>query len=85
MGLLIGIELVKDRTTKEPAGQAAAEVCERARERGLLVGKSGLPGNVLRLTPPLCITKDDADFIAGCLGECLAGLEADAPRWAGGQ
>jgi len=80
MGLLIGIELVKDRTTKEPAGQEAAAVCERARERGLLVGKSGLPGNVLRLTPPLCVTRDDADFIADCLGDCLAGLGADAPR-----
>ncbi|HOW71702.1 MAG TPA: aspartate aminotransferase family protein [Phycisphaerae bacterium] len=74
MGLLIGIELVKNRVTKEPAGEVAAEVCERARDRGLLVGKSGLSGNVLRLTPPLCLTRDDAEFVVDCLAECLPGL-----------
>lgn len=76
MGLLIGVELVKDRVTKEPAGLDAVEACERARQRGLLIGKSGLSGNVLRLTPPLCITTDDADFIVDCLADCLTGLPA---------
>lgn len=80
MGLLIGVELVKDRATKEPAGQEAAVVCERARDRGLLVGKSGLAGNVLRLTPPLCITRDDADFAADCLAECLIDVESTPGR-----
>ena len=50
MGLLIGIELVKDRATREPAAAEAASILEFARERGLLLGKSGLSGNVLRLT-----------------------------------
>jgi alanine-glyoxylate transaminase / (R)-3-amino-2-methylpropionate-pyruvate transaminase len=72
MGLLIGIELVKDRNTREPASTEAAEILELARERGLLLGKSGLQGNVIRLTPPLCITRDDCEFLADCLDECLA-------------
>lgn len=71
LGLMLGVELVKDRSAKEPAGDETAEVLELARERGLLLGKGGLYGNVLRIKPPLCITKDDADFIADCLNEVL--------------
>ncbi len=70
-GLLIGVELVRDRTTRGPATAEAAEILELARERGLLLGKSGLDGNVIRLTPPLCVTRDDCAFIIECLDECL--------------
>jgi 4-aminobutyrate aminotransferase len=59
-GLMIGVELVKDGQTKEPGPELAAQVMETCRERGLLVGKGGLYGNVLRLSPPLVITEDDA-------------------------
>ena len=51
MGLMQGIELVKDRQTKEPAPQAAAAVMEAAKDRGLIIGKGGLFGNVLRISP----------------------------------
>lgn len=71
MGLMLGIELVKDRTTKEPASAEAAEVLEKCRQRGLLIGKGGLFGNTLRIKPPMCLTKDDANFLVDCLGECL--------------
>jgi alanine-glyoxylate transaminase/(R)-3-amino-2-methylpropionate-pyruvate transaminase len=71
LGLMLGVELVRDRGTKEPATQEAAEVLERCKERGLLVGKGGLYGNVLRIKPPMCLTKDDADFLADCLDEAL--------------
>lgn len=74
LGLMLGIELVRDRKTKEPANSETAEVLERARQRGLLVGKGGLFGNVIRLKPPMCITKDDADFIVDCLDEVLTSL-----------
>jgi alanine-glyoxylate transaminase/(R)-3-amino-2-methylpropionate-pyruvate transaminase len=67
MGLMIGVELVRDRQTKEPASKEAANVLELAKERGLLLGKGGLDGNTLRIKPPLCITRNDADFIADCL------------------
>jgi alanine-glyoxylate transaminase/(R)-3-amino-2-methylpropionate-pyruvate transaminase len=71
MGLMLGVELVRDRQTKEPADREAAEVLELCKERGLLVGKGGLYGNTLRIKPPMCITKDDADFVADCLDEVL--------------
>lgn len=61
MGLMQGLELVKDRQTKEPAAEATAKVMERARENGLLIGKGGLYGNVLRLSPMLNISKPDVD------------------------
>ena len=71
LGLMLGVELVKDRDTKEPATTEAAEVLERCKERGLLLGKGGLAGNVLRIKPPMCLTKDDADFLVDCLDEVL--------------
>jgi alanine-glyoxylate transaminase/(R)-3-amino-2-methylpropionate-pyruvate transaminase len=71
MGLMLGVELVRDRTSKEPAKAQAAAVLELAKERGLLLGKGGLHGNVLRIKPPMCITIDDANFLADCLEEIL--------------
>jgi alanine-glyoxylate transaminase/(R)-3-amino-2-methylpropionate-pyruvate transaminase len=79
MGLMLGVELVRDRRTKEPATAETVEVVERCKERGLLVGKGGLYGNVLRIKPPMCLTKDDADFLADCLDEALD-LEGSAGR-----
>jgi 4-aminobutyrate aminotransferase len=61
MGLMQALELVKDRKTKEPAPEATAQVMERARDNGLLIGKGGLFGNVLRLSPMLNISKADVD------------------------
>ncbi|HMD54925.1 MAG TPA: aminotransferase class III-fold pyridoxal phosphate-dependent enzyme, partial [Phycisphaerae bacterium] len=71
MGLMLGVELVKDRVSKEPATKETAAVVELARQRGLLLGKGGLWGNVLRIKPPMCVSMDDADFIADCLDEVL--------------
>jgi alanine-glyoxylate transaminase/(R)-3-amino-2-methylpropionate-pyruvate transaminase len=71
MGLMLGVELVRDRRTKEPANTEAALVLDLCKERGLLVGKGGLFGNTLRIKPPMCLTKDDADFLADCLDEVL--------------
>jgi alanine-glyoxylate transaminase/(R)-3-amino-2-methylpropionate-pyruvate transaminase len=71
LGLMLGVELVKDRQTKEPASAETTEVVERCRERGLLLGKGGLYGNVLRIKPPMCLTTDDADFLVDCLDDAL--------------
>lgn len=75
LGLMLGVELVKDRQTKEPATAETAALMERTKERGLLIGKGGFYGNVLRLKPPMCITRDDADFIVRTLDEVLADIK----------
>jgi alanine-glyoxylate transaminase/(R)-3-amino-2-methylpropionate-pyruvate transaminase len=62
MGLMLGVELVRDRATKEPAKSETIDVLEAAREMGVLIGKGGLDGNVLRIKPPMCITEADVDF-----------------------
>ncbi|HEV3254252.1 MAG TPA: aspartate aminotransferase family protein [Candidatus Acidoferrales bacterium] len=61
MGMMQALELVKDRQTKEPAPEAAAQVLEKARNNGLLIGKGGLYGNVIRMAPPMNIAKADVD------------------------
>ena len=72
MGLMQGVELVKDRQTKEPAPQAAAAVLESAKDHGLIIGKGGLYGNVLRISPPLTVTTEDADQAADVLDKAFA-------------
>jgi alanine-glyoxylate transaminase/(R)-3-amino-2-methylpropionate-pyruvate transaminase len=79
LGLMLGVELVRDSTTKEPATSETADVLELCRERGLLVGKGGLFGNVLRIKPPMCLTKDDGDFLVDCLDEVLGLVPIDVP------
>jgi alanine-glyoxylate transaminase / (R)-3-amino-2-methylpropionate-pyruvate transaminase len=71
-GLLLGMELVKDRVSKEPATAECVRVLENARNYGLLLGKGGLWGQTIRLAPPLCITQADADFTLEVLDASLA-------------
>jgi alanine-glyoxylate transaminase/(R)-3-amino-2-methylpropionate-pyruvate transaminase len=71
MGLMLGVELVRDRATKQPAKQQTLTVLEAAREMGVLIGKGGLDGNVLRIKPPMCITSEDVDFTLDVLDRAL--------------
>jgi 4-aminobutyrate aminotransferase-like enzyme len=61
MGLLQGVELVEDRETRKPAAAALGVLMESLRENGLPIGKGGTYGNVLRISPPLNISKSDVD------------------------
>ena len=71
MGLLQAIELVKDRQSKEPAGEQAA-LMEAARRQGLLIGKGGLYRNVIRVTPPMNISRSDVVEFARLLDDSFA-------------
>lgn len=62
-GLMLGIELVKDRQSKEPAREECAQILESCKEMGLLLGKGGLWGQTVRFSPPMCIHEQDADFL----------------------
>jgi 4-aminobutyrate aminotransferase-like enzyme len=72
MGLLQAIELVEDRKSKAPAATATAAVLEAARENGLLIGKGGMYGNVIRISPPMNISRADVDQFIGLLDRSLA-------------
>jgi alanine-glyoxylate transaminase/(R)-3-amino-2-methylpropionate-pyruvate transaminase len=72
MGLMIGVELVRDRATREPAKQETLDVLEACREMSMLIGKGGLDGNVLRIKPPMCITIDDANYALDVLDRAFA-------------
>ncbi len=76
MGLMQGLELVKDRKTKQPAPEATNLLMERTRANGLLIGKGGLFGNVIRMSPPLNITKADVDHALAILDKSLGDAAA---------
>jgi 4-aminobutyrate aminotransferase-like enzyme len=67
MGLMQGIELVKDRATKEPNPEAVLKVFEETKRRGVLIGKGGLYGNVIRTGMMLNSTKDTVDELIQAL------------------
>jgi len=72
MGLLQAIELVEDRKTKTPAPAKTVAVMEACRNNRVLLGKGGLYGNVLRMSPPMNISKADVDNFAKALDASFA-------------
>lgn len=72
MGLMLGIELVKDRKTKEPNPEAVLKVFEETKRRGVLIGKGGLYGNVIRTGLMLNTTTESVDRLVEALDAGLA-------------
>ena len=72
MGLMQGLELVGEH--KRPDGEAVRRLFERTKANGLLIGKGGLMGNVIRITPPLNVTKDEIDRALKLLDQSFAQL-----------
>ena len=72
-GLIIGVELVAPDGSPSPTAATAA--VQAAKDGGLLVGKGGLHGNVLRLSPPMTVTAEEADEALGVLAEAIAAAE----------
>jgi len=74
-GLVMGLEFVKDKQTKEPSPELTKQVVEHCANRGLLVGSVGMFGNVIRVAPPLVITREEMDESVGIMEQVLQGLE----------
>lgn len=72
MGLMQAIELVEDRKTKEPSAKRTAQFHEAAKRQGLLIGKGGLYGNVIRLAPSMLVTESEIDDGIRRMGLALA-------------
>jgi 4-aminobutyrate aminotransferase-like enzyme len=70
-GLFLGVDLVKDRSTRAPATDQASYVVNRLRDRGILAGTDGPHHNVIKLRPPLIISNDDAALFNSTLAEIL--------------
>ncbi len=71
MGLFLGVELVRDRSSLEPAAAEASYVVNRLRDHGILAGTDGPLHNVVKIRPPLCFTRADADLLAASLDAVL--------------
>jgi 4-aminobutyrate aminotransferase-like enzyme len=74
LGMMIGVELVRDRESREPAPELSGRVVVEGLRRGLLLLGGGLYGNVLSLSPPFVLTDTQADWALGTLGEILDGM-----------
>lgn len=70
-GLFFGIELVRDRATKEHAGEPASAIVNRAKELGVLMGTDGPFDNVIKLRPPMTFRRQHADILLGVLDEAM--------------
>lgn len=71
MGLMVGLELIED-DEKTPATELTANILETCKDMGLLIGKGGFFGHVIRITPPMCLTVEDIDFMLEVLDEVFA-------------
>lgn len=71
-GLYMGIELVRDHETLEPAAEETSAICERMRELGVIVQPTGDRKNVLKVKPPMCISRESADFFVDILDQVLS-------------
>ncbi len=71
LGLYVGVELVRDRQTLEPAAAETSHIANRMRDKGILISTDGPLHNVLKIKPPLVFTAENADFLVKTLGEIL--------------
>ncbi len=75
MGLVMGMEFVKDKATKEPAPELIKPIINNCANNGLLVGSVGMYGNVIRVAPPLTINKQEADESLAIMEKVLTSLK----------
>ncbi len=75
-GLFIGVELIRDRDTLEPATTEAKRLVEHMKAEGILLSTDGPFHNVIKIKPPMVITREDIDMVLRLMGDALAGLHA---------
>jgi len=77
MGLMQALELVADEAggDRTPNPEATIQLFEETRKRGLLIGKGGLHGNIIRLAPPMSVTESEIDEALGLLGESFGAMK----------
>jgi 4-aminobutyrate aminotransferase-like enzyme len=71
-GLFLGVELVRDHQTLEPASEEASFISNRFRERGILLGTDGTFHNVIKIRPPMPFSETDADLLVATMNRILA-------------
>jgi 4-aminobutyrate aminotransferase len=71
LGLMVGVELVRDQKLKTPAPSEATKIREVALGKGVLLGHGGVKGNIIRIQPPLVITEEQLEEIVQVFDECL--------------
>jgi len=76
-GLMLGVEFVKDRQSKEPYPEITKAIQKELMANGILVSITGVLGNVLRITPPLVITQDQIDHSLAVLNKALVKVTSD--------
>ncbi len=74
-GLMLGVEIVSDGATRTPGKSQTVDILEACKDLGLLIGKGGLDGNVLRVQPPMCINADDVDFALDVFDQAFSAVE----------
>ncbi|PZU86220.1 MAG: aminotransferase [Shinella sp.] len=72
MGLYLGLEFIRDRETLEPATEETAAICDRLLDLGVIMQPTGDHLNVLKIKPPLCLSRESADFFADMLEKVLS-------------
>ena len=70
-GLFLGVELVRDRTTLEPAAEEASFIANRMRDHGILLGTDGPFHNVVKIRPPMPFDESNTDFLVGTMARIL--------------
>ena len=74
-GLFLGIELVRERRTLEPAAEEASSIVNEMRRRGILLSTDGPLHNVIKIKPPMVLDEDDVDMTLRILDDVLSGTE----------
>jgi 4-aminobutyrate aminotransferase-like enzyme len=82
LGLFLGVELVRDRATLEPATEETSYVIERAKSKGILLSSDGPFHNVIKIKPPMVFSTRDAELLVAALDAILAEDAITRPRWA---